>query len=370
MSATPVNLHPADSASVGLDPDRLARADALLDGMAADGNVAGAALVVARRGRLVYERYAGLAGREPARPATAETLWLLASITKPVAAAGIMLLVERGLLSLTEPVARLLPGFGVNGKEGITVRHLLTHTSGIDERITDEPPPTDTPTEEMRARLYAVGVTWPPGSRTGYNNLGFSLLADIIAAATGVSHTAFFQREIFAPLGMTGTSLGVAPDRLGDRLSLVDDVDAGADRLPHPPRQPGRRSRLDAARRGGLRPTLPRRRPDGRAPPAGPADDPGHAAGPRRRVGGEADGDGWVPAAGRGLAWRLNQRPPSGQFCDLASPAAYGHGGATGTLLVVDPTYELVFAFMANRWGWAGQERRRLLNAVYAAVAD
>ena len=82
----------------------------------------------------------------------------------------------------------------------------------------------------------------------------------------------------------------------------------------------------------------------------------------------EAQGDGrWAPAAGRGLAWRLNLRLPA-QFCDLASPAAYGHGGATGTLLVVDPAEDLVIAFMANRWGWPGHERRRVLNAVYAAL--
>jgi CubicO group peptidase (beta-lactamase class C family) len=368
MSATPVNLHPADPNSVGLDPERLARADAVLDGMTADGSVAGAALVVARRGRLVYERYAGLAGRAPDRRASADTRWLLASITKPVAAAGVMLLVERGLLSLAEPVARLLPGFGVNGKEGITVRHLLTHTSGIEDRVSDEPPPTDTPIEELRARLYAVGVTWPPGSRTAYNNLGYALLADIIAAATGEPHTDFFQREIFAPLGMIGTSLGVAPERLGERLSLVDDVDPGlaafliragnlAGGLVSTPRDVAAFGQLflDGGRAGERRLL---------APPTIQATLRDHVAGLE-----EADGDGWVPAAGRGLAWRLNQRQPA-QFCDLASPAAYGHGGATGTLLVVDPIHQLVIAFMANRWGWAGQERRRLLNAVYAAVAD
>jgi CubicO group peptidase (beta-lactamase class C family) len=369
MSATPVNFRPTDPASVGLDPDRLARADALLDGMTADGTVTGAALVVARRGRLAYERYAGLAERAPERRASADTRWLLASITKPVAAAGVMLLVERGLLSLDEPVARLLPGFGVNGKEGITTRHLLTHTSGIDERIADGPPPTDASAEERRARLYAVGVTWPPGSRTAYNNLGFALLADIIAAATGEPHTTFFERELFAPLGMIGATLGVAPARLGDRLSLVDDVDPGlvdfligagnlAGGLVSTPRDVAAFGQLflDGGRVGDrlllASPTIHSMLQD-------------HAAGLE-----EADGDGWAPAAGRGLAWRLNLRRPSTQFCDLASPSAYGHGGATGTLLVVDPAYELVIAFMANRWGWAGPERRRLLNAVHAAITD
>jgi CubicO group peptidase (beta-lactamase class C family) len=62
-------------------------------------------------------------------------------------------------------------------------------------------------------------------------------------------------------------------------------------------------------------------------------------------------------------------RPPA-QFGDFASPAAFGHSGATGALLVIDPTYDLVIAFVANRWGWADPDRRRLINAVYAAIAD
>jgi CubicO group peptidase (beta-lactamase class C family) len=82
-----------------------------------------------------------------------------------------------------------------------------------------------------------------------------------------------------------------------------------------------------------------------------------------------ASADRWAPAAGRGLAWRLNTRLPA-SFCDLATPTAFSHGGAYGALLLVDPAVDLVIAFTANRAGWPGHERRYLLNAIYAAMSD
>ena len=368
-SSTTDILSPGEPAALGFDDDRLARAVGLLDIMTADGTLTGAALVVARRGQIVLERAAGLAAREPARPADARTLWLQASITKPVAGTAVMLLVERGLLTLDEPVARLLPAFGANGKERVTVRHLLTHTSGLDEGFAADLPRDDTLAERYAAGLYATGLTWPAGSRTAYNNAAFHLLAHIIHHVAGEPPAAFIRRELFEPLGLHDTFLAVDPATLGDRLAQVDDVDPAvvsrligggslAGGIVATPRDIAAFGQffLNGGRAGDEQVLAP-------ASIAAMLRD--HAAGLE-----ELDGEGrWLPAAGRGLAWRLNCRLPA-QHADLASPAAFGHGGATGTVLVIDPTYDLVIAFAANRWGWPAYERRRLLNAVYGAIAD
>jgi serine-type D-Ala-D-Ala carboxypeptidase len=365
----PAPFQPGDPVALGFAPTRLTRVDRLLDDLVASGELAAAGLLVARRGQVALERYAGLATRVVARPAGPGTAWLLASITKPVAAAAIMVLVERGLLLLDDPVARLLPDFGASGKEQITVRHLLTHTSGLDESFQERLAWVDAPPGRYLAALYATGLVWPTGSRAAYNNAGFNLLAEIIRVASGEPHTAFIQREILTPAGMTGATLGLAAEQIGERLADVDDF---------PPDQT-RGLIASGSLAGGLVATardvaafgqvfLAR----GRAA-AGPLLAPAtvaamlrdHAEGLEEAM---ADGQ-WAPAEGRGLAWRLNHRRPT-SFCDLASTGAFGHGGATGTLLLIDPTYELVVSFMTNRWGWAGRGRRQVLNAVYAALTD
>src|SRR3954469_20509927 len=110
--------------------ERFAAVRDLLDRMVSREGVPGAALVVAMDGVTVFEHYAGAAA--PGRPADAGTLWDLASIGKAYTAATITALVERGALSFSRPVAAVLPACTGEGRERITLRHVLTHTSGLD----------------------------------------------------------------------------------------------------------------------------------------------------------------------------------------------------------------------------------------------
>ena len=126
-------LPEADSAAIGMDPQRLARIDALVAQGLEAGEMAGCVVCVGRQGRIAFLKAYGDRQVEPQREAmTADTVFDLASITKPVATAtSIMVLVEQGRLRLQDRVAQHLPEFGQKGKETITVEDLLLHQGGL-----------------------------------------------------------------------------------------------------------------------------------------------------------------------------------------------------------------------------------------------
>ncbi|HEX2988246.1 MAG TPA: serine hydrolase domain-containing protein [Chloroflexota bacterium] len=161
---------------VGLSPVRLERAFDLLRGWTDDGTLPGVTALVARRGKLAGRFFASWASREPSpKPVEADTIFAVASITKPFTATGLMLLVERGLVSLDQPVYTVLPEFAGPTRDGITLRHFLTHTSGLPEYAPNN--------EEIRRRhlgldafveVYCQGEpTFEPGSRHSYSNYGY-----------------------------------------------------------------------------------------------------------------------------------------------------------------------------------------------------
>jgi len=123
---------------VGMDGARLGRAFDLLREWVEDGTLPGASALVARRGVIVGRSWAGDADEAPGRrPVGPDTLFAVASITKPFTATAIMQLAERGRLSIDQPIHELLPEFAGPGKERITLRHFLTHTSGLPEYADD-----------------------------------------------------------------------------------------------------------------------------------------------------------------------------------------------------------------------------------------
>jgi CubicO group peptidase (beta-lactamase class C family) len=138
-------------------------------------------------------------------------LWL--SATKPVTALAIAQLWERGALGLDDPVARHLPEFGSGGKERITLRHLLTHTSGI--RMLDTGWPEAT-ADELIARICArpIEPRWVPGRKAGYHLASsWFVLGELVRRLDGRPIARYLAEEIFAPLGMGASSLGVPAER-------------------------------------------------------------------------------------------------------------------------------------------------------------
>jgi CubicO group peptidase (beta-lactamase class C family) len=197
-----------------------ARVGAALDAALEERRVVGAVVRVARDGVLVAERVVGLADREAGVPMREHTVFRYSSLTKPIVAATAMGLLDRGVLELDAPVARWLPEFQptFDGKPArITVRHLLTHTSGLTygllqpktgpyraARVSDGMDQPGLSIEENLRRLAPLPLAFAPGSAFLYS-LAYDVLGAVIERATGESLAEAVARAVTRPLGMERT---------------------------------------------------------------------------------------------------------------------------------------------------------------------
>ena len=192
-------------------------AEHIRETMAAEG-IPSVAVAAARDGRVVWEEAFGWADREARRPATAHTPYSLASISKPMTATGLMTLVEDGEIELSAPVNRYLERARLEGPagdaSGATVRRVLAHSAGLPLHYhffygdgEGGPPPMD-----ETIRRYGR-LVFPPGERFEYSNLGYGVLDHVLTRVSGRSYASFMRTEVFVPLGMNRTSVGL-PDRL------------------------------------------------------------------------------------------------------------------------------------------------------------
>lgn len=212
-------------------PEKLAAIDAIVEDAIRQGMIIGAALWVERDGRSHHAAFGHRALVPDREPMTEDTLFDVASITKVLATAtAAMRCVERGLVGLDDPVSRHLPGFSGAGRERITVRHLLLHTSGVPVVIDPKTMPFGSH-EEAIAQACRLTPTFEPGTAFSYSSVGSMLLAAVIERATGRRFDDVCTTEIFMPLGMRdtvfrprGELLGrVAPTSAPER-GLVDDT--------------------------------------------------------------------------------------------------------------------------------------------------
>jgi uncharacterized protein YbbC (DUF1343 family)/CubicO group peptidase (beta-lactamase class C family) len=234
-SATP----PVDSSTLDeprLPPEDVARFDAAVQGALDRGEVPGAVLIVVRAGSVVLRKAYGLRAREPrAVPMTVDTVFDLASLTKPIATASAVLwLVERGKLKLSDPARRWLPEFQGGDRDRITVEQLLLHTAGLpaDNALADY---QDGPARAL-GRLQRLPLLRPPGEAHLYSDIGYILLGAIVERVAGEPLDAFAQKNLFAPLGMRDT--GFRPgSALADRAAPTErDGGAFLQGIVHDPR--------------------------------------------------------------------------------------------------------------------------------------
>ncbi|MBR3504565.1 MAG: aminoacyl-tRNA hydrolase [Clostridia bacterium] len=182
--------------------------------------VAGAVCAVAVDGRMAYQCIQGFANIEAGRKMTRDTTFRLASMTKPVTGVAVMILAERGLVELDDPVDKYLPELGqwrVAGGEAlrrpVTLRDLMTHSSGLGQETplcaeAEARLPEDMISLENVVRMYAgVPLDFQPGTRTGYSAMaGMNVLARVVEAVSGMRFASFIATEIFNPLGMGDTA--------------------------------------------------------------------------------------------------------------------------------------------------------------------
>ncbi|MGL4549741.1 MAG: serine hydrolase domain-containing protein [Gemmataceae bacterium] len=206
-----------------LDPAGLTAIDAAVEKAIKDGQAPGAVVVVLHRGEVVYRKAFGV--RVKGEPMTADTVFDLASLTKPVAtAASVMKLIDAGKLRLDDPVSKHVPGF----KDGITLEHLLLHTSGLPAGSATKN--FEAGREEAVKHLVALSPKAEPGKKFVYSDLGFILLGFVVEKASGEALDAFSTKEVFAALGMKDTGFRpakglhgrVAPTEKGLRGEVHD----------------------------------------------------------------------------------------------------------------------------------------------------
>jgi len=178
------------------------------------------AIAVAHHGKVVWARGYGWADVEARKPATAHTIYGLASVTKSITGAELAVLSERGRIDLDQPVNRYLGAAKLSSPQWdvsqATVRRVATHTGGLtsfDAVCYDDEPDCDRSREDMIGR-HGV-VFWRPGTRFDYSNLGFGVLSQMIAHVAGLPYDRAVRRDLFTPLGMDECALdhaaGVAP---------------------------------------------------------------------------------------------------------------------------------------------------------------
>lgn len=238
----------AEPEEVGFDSERLRRLDGVLHRYVDEGRLAGWTVAVTRRGRVAHLTHDGLADLDTARPVADDTIWRIYSMTKPITSVAAMMLYERGLLELTDPVAAYLPEFAdqrvyVGGSaaapgtrpaaEPMRLWHLLTHTSGltygfhhahaVDEMYRSAGYEFGGPAGVDLAQACRAWARMPllfePGTEWNYS-VASDVLGRVVEVVSGKSLDAFFADEILGPLGMVDTAFSVGEDDL-ERLATL-----------------------------------------------------------------------------------------------------------------------------------------------------
>ena len=370
----------------------------------AEDVVSGAALLVARGDDVLVERYFGLADRNRKVPAGENTLWSIASITKPVTAAAAMVCIDRGRFSLDAPLHEGLPEFAPAGdsrqwRREVSLRHLLTHTSGLAGFSRDNLALRQrrAPIDDFITSFMNEELQFEPGRWHLYSSVGFGLVAELIGRSvlaaegrTGRPMEAYEKFTVDMLRALGARDFVFRPDEeQQQRIAWVEstgqeglDWEIGNSRyfrsLGFPWGGLYTRARdvltfirsflhssqtrvLSSAARSAMIAQQV-------APPDAPADvaptqrdvtwDPG--AQPRPRV-------PW------GLGWQVKGSEPNDFMGDHTHPTTFGHYGASGSLAWADPDEELAVVLLTNRawqsW-WPVQERRTatLANTIMAAL--
>jgi CubicO group peptidase (beta-lactamase class C family) len=359
-------------------PGRAAFDAATFDPLVRDGirrgAYPGAALVIGRHDAVLFSKGYGRLTWSASSPAVdpESTIYDLASLTKVVATTtSLMLLVERGKVGLDAPVATYIPEFNGARTAGITVRHLLAHTSGLRATLPLYREARDS--AEALRMVYAQSPIAPPGTRVIYSDLNAILLGEIVRGVSAEPLAVFATREVLQPLGLRQTFFRppaslrarIAPTGVWRGHSVAGVVnDQNAVRLGGVAGHAGLfGTAADVARfaqfmlRGG---TLPP--PDGR---------PLLRVETVQRFTTKATDFGRRSEA-RALGW---QAVPTGEPVSSAGtlfgPRSYGHTGWTGTSLWIDPDRDLFVALLTNR-AYAPRARRpfTVLKEVRSRLAD
>jgi CubicO group peptidase (beta-lactamase class C family) len=361
-------LKPAEPAAAGMSAAGLDTAAELINHQISSRQLGAAALLVARHGKIVLDRGFGSISSQAGAPSTRpDSVFLVASITKPVTACALMLLVERGLVALGDPVKQYLPEFKGEDRTKVRVLDLLKHTSGLPDMLPENTAlrRAHAPLSEFVKDTFTTPLLYPPGTSFRYQSMGILLAGEIVERVTGMRLRDFEKKQIFDRVGMSNTSLGLGGRRIADLVSCATSRGANsADEESFGANSPYWRDMGHPW--GGMHTTTM-----DLAMLLQTFLDQGVYAG--RRI--------FSPATVRamtsdqntglnapwGLGWALGHSTAWNEFGDLVSADTFGHAGASGTVAWADPRTQVICVVLTNRP--LSADNGRLLRLVSNAVA-
>lgn len=378
---TAVRLHAADGpglpqpapAAAGMDEVRLAKIAERMGAFVAEGQASGVVNLVARDGKIAYRNAVGMAEIETNRAMQPDTMFAIASMTKPITATAVMILRDEGKLALDDPVAKYLPEFSEvkfqdqPPQRPITLRDLMTHTAGLGGSQQNE--------GSLAATAAAIArrpLLFQPGAKWSYSP-GLTVCGRVVEVVAGQPFEKFLDQRIFQPLGMKDTTFfpdeaqqrrlarlykpGAQPGSLEATTHWLSDL--GADRTPNP--SGGLFSTaadmarfyqmvLDGGRCGGKQivsvesvQEMTRNQTSDLTT-------------------GFTDGNCW------GLGWCIVRQPQG--VTAMLSPGTFGHGGAFGTQGWVDPQRRMIFVLMVQRTGFGNSDGADLRGQFQQLAVD
>jgi beta-lactamase class C len=331
--------------ALALKQDRVDRAWQLLKDAAAAGKVGAAAAAV---------RYRNSISAVSVGKAKPDTVFLLASITKPMTAAAAMTLVDAGKLRLDDPVKKHIPEFRSGARERITVRHLLTHTSGLPDMLpaNEQLRKEHAPLRRFVAETCRTPLLFEPGTQLKYQSMGILLAAEIVQRISNRPFRDYLREKLFAPLEMESASLGLGGRRIADLAQC--EVTGDDDWNWNSPywRDLGAPWGGAHANAGDILRLL------------------GYFLAPDARV--------LKPETARMMtmnqnthlkeAWGIGWVVGGAKFARTCSANAFGHSGSTGTLAWADPATGVSFVVLTTRP--AAESNKTVIRPLSEAVAD
>lgn len=404
-----------DPGALGFSPARLQRVDELMTDVIEREELAGAVVLVARRGQIAYLESFGMADIDDREPMQADSLFRIASMTKAVTSLAVMMLYEEGRFLLDDPISQYIPALAsprvlapelgeletVPARGEITIQQLLTHTSGISYRFVAAPGPTETLAQlyrtagisdglsqtpgriaDLSAKLGDLPLLFEPGTQYSYS-LSVDVLGHLVEVLSGMTLAEFFATRIFEPLGMHDTHFFIDANDV-ERLASIytptadggirevgdDPVDEG--HLVYSASYPYSGPRTYYSGGGGLTSTasdyvrLLQMFLNGGELGGTRLLGPKTVAMMTRNSIGDIDVSSGIKF---GLGFAIVEDP--GLAGDPRSAGTYYWGGFFNTRYFVDPSEQLIGIFMSQRYPQGPRRiRDRLTNVIYQAIVE
>ncbi|HVY69420.1 MAG TPA: serine hydrolase domain-containing protein [Verrucomicrobiae bacterium] len=366
---------------------RLPGVGAAMQAMVEKNEVAGAVTVVVNKSKIVHLETTGFADVAAHKPMSPDTLFWIASMTKPVTAVAVLMLQDEGKLNVADPVAKYLPEFASlktpSGKPAnLTITQILTHTSGLGEASGPRAQQARTLAELVPVWL-AAPMQYEPGSKWSYTQSGINAAARIVEVVSGMSFDNFLQKRLFDPLGMTSTTFYPNDEQRARLVTAYAKNKESGNLEPVAPRADfGTRNRPPLGN-GGLYSTAPDYARfcqmllnDGTFK--------GHrylARAAMKFI--KTPQTGSLPTGffqnavfgqhGANYGWGLGTcilRTPHEGVPAMLSPGTFGHGGAWGTQAWMDPVKGVAYVLMVQRSNFPNSDASEVRQAFQQAAAD